>query len=230
MSELPRSSLPDIGSSAAVSATQMAYRTIRHMIVTGELRPGEKLKIETLKEKLRTGASPIREALSLLVSDQLVERQDQRGFRSAPVSKQNFNEILRLRCAIEDMALRQSIANADSGWEEDIVLAHHRMARADPGAVPAFEALHKTFHMALLENCRSPILLRYCNQLYDLNVRYRYLAGRSQSYGSRDVPREHREIMEAVVARDSDLAVERLLCHYQRTGRFLNDSDELPVQ
>lgn len=203
------------------SATQIAYGAIRDMILTGELRPGEKLKIESLKDKLQTGASPIREALSLLVSDQLVERLDQRGFRAASADPKDFEEILRLRCALEEMALRQSIANADAQWEDNLVLAHHRMVRIDPKDISSYEDQHRAFHFALLENCNSPILLRYCAQLYDLNVRYRYLAGRSQNYGKRDVAREHREIMEAAVDRDADLAVERLLHHYQVTGSFL---------
>ena len=212
-----------------VSATQTAYDAIRHMIVTGELRPGTKLKIESLKEILQTGASPIREALSLLTSEQLVERLDQRGFRTAPVSQQNFNEILKLRCALEDMALRESISNADDKWEEDLVLAHHRMSRTDSKDIPLFEERHKSFHMSLLANCHSPILLHYCHQLYDLNVRYRYLAGRSQNYGKRDVKREHQDILEAAVARDVALASERLLDHYQQTGEFLRQSALVPT-
>ena len=79
------------------SATQQAYETLRRMIVNGELRPGEKLKIEGLRRRLETGSSPIREALSLLTSDSLVERIDQRGFRTAAVSAENFAEILSLR-------------------------------------------------------------------------------------------------------------------------------------
>ena len=56
------------------SVTQRTYQTLRKLIVTGVLKPGEKLKIEGLKKKLDTGASPIREALSLLTSD-ITERQ-----------------------------------------------------------------------------------------------------------------------------------------------------------
>lgn len=206
------------------SATQIAYSEIRRMIVTAEIPPGEKLKINNLKDLLQTGASPVREALSLLTSDQLVERIDQRGFRSAPVSQAHFTEILTLRCALEEMALRQSIANATDTWEENLVLAHHRLARANPIDGAEFEELHKTFHMALLTNCHSPILLLYCSQLYDLNVRYRYIAGRSLSYKRRDVSSEHQQILAATVARDTDLACERLLDHYQKTGTFLQDT------
>ena len=125
------------------SATQKAYLAIRRMIVIGELPPGEKLKIDGLRSILDTGASPIREALSLLTSDQLVERIDQRGFRTAATSRENFEEILTLRCSLEDMALRRSIANASEKWEEDLVLGHHRMVREPRDNVEIFEERHK---------------------------------------------------------------------------------------
>lgn len=204
------------------SATQQAYRRLRAMIVTGALRPGEKLKIDGLRKVLDTGASPIREALSLLTSDHLVERLDQRGFRAAEVSVENFREILQLRCELEDLALRESIANYTQAWEEAAVLAHHRMQRAQSERAESFEALHKAFHMALLDNARSPILLKFCSQLYDLNIRYRYLAGSALAYQQRDVREEHAGILAAAIAQDADLASERLLDHYKLTGAFLS--------
>lgn len=204
------------------SATQRAYVALRRMIVTGELKPGEKLKIDGLRKRLDTGASPIREALSLLTSDNLVERLDQRGFRTAEVSSANFQEILLLRCTLEDLALRESIENATDAWEETIVLAHHRMQRAKSSGSDAFEPLHKEFHMALLANAQSPILVKFCSQLYDLNIRYRYLAGNALNYQSRDVGDEHTGILDASIARDADLASDRLLNHYKMTGAFLS--------
>lgn len=203
------------------SATQQAYAALRRMIVVGELAPSEKLKIDALRKTLDTGASPVREALSLLVSDQLVERLDQRGFRTAAASKNNFEEILMLRCHLEDMALRRSIAAGDQSWEEQLVLSHHRMVRQDREDIEAFEERHKAFHMALVSACDSPILLKFCNQLYDLNVRYRYLAGRASGYKKRDVSNEHADILSAAVERNADLAVERLISHYRQTGDFL---------
>lgn len=210
------SDLPD------TSATQKAYRSIRRMIVVGELKPGEKLKIERLKSTLEIGASPIREALSLLTSDQLVERIDQRGFRAAAASRENFEEIFGLRCSLEEMALRQSIDNASNEWEESLVLAHHRMVRGMRVKDERFEESHKAFHTALLANCGSSILLKFCSQLYDLNVRYRNLAGQAQSYPMRDVSDEHEGILQAALERDADKACERLLAHYSQTGAFLS--------
>ncbi|MEO9825608.1 MAG: GntR family transcriptional regulator [Paracoccaceae bacterium] len=203
------------------SATHKTYQALRGLIVTGDIKPGEKLKIEGLRKRLSTGASPIREALSLLTSDNLVERMDQRGFRAAPTSKQNFEEILMLRCALEDMALRQSIKERTQAWEENVVLSHHRMVRAQEQGDGAFEELHKAFHLALLANCEGPILLKFCSQLYDLNIRYRYLAGSALNYKRRDVSSEHQSIMEAAIAGDADAASAHLLSHYRETGAFL---------
>ena len=204
------------------SATHSAYRTLRDMILTGEFPAGEKLKIEQLRSMLNTGASPVREALSLLTSDMLVERIDQRGFRTAPVSKCNFEEILMLRCKLEETALRASIKNADADWEDRLVLKHHHMKKASRQDTAVFEEAHKAFHMALLDNSRLPMLERYCSQLYDLNIRYRYLAAGGPSYQKRDISAEHQSILDAALERDAEGATRHLLDHYRRTGEYLS--------
>ena len=204
-----------------VSETSRAYNALRSQIITTEIPPGERLKVETLKGALNIGASPIREALSLLTSDQLVDRLDRRGFRAAPVGSDQFSEILMLRCALEDLALAQSLAKGDSDWEENLVLAHHRLSRADRTDARSYEDIHKAFHMALLEACGSPILMRFCSQLYDLNIRYRHLANKADSYGKRDIAQEHEDILNAAVDRDLAKTSETLRSHYTRTGEFL---------
>jgi len=206
------------------SATRGAYLTLRDMILTGALPAGQKLKIEQLRGVLQTGASPVREALSLLTSDMLVERIDQRGFRAAPANKANFEEILALRCTLEDLALRQSIDRATPEWEERLVLTHHRMKKATGQETAVFEEAHKAFHMALLANSGSPMLERFCAQLYDLNIRYRYLAASNSTYQRRDVSAEHEDILEATVQRDADRATANLLNHYRLTGEYLTRS------
>ena len=209
----------DDTSRTEISATRSAYLSLREMILVGELPAGEKLKIEQLRKLLNVGASPVREALSLLTSDMLVERIDQRGFRAAPASLANFDEILTLRSTLEDMALRQSVARATSDWEERLVLSHHKMKRL--AGTESFEEAHKSFHMALLSNAASPMLERYCSQLYDLNIRYRYLAAGGASYQNRDIAAEHEDIFDAAVRGDAEVASEALPSHYRLTGEYL---------
>ncbi len=204
------------------SATHGAYLTLRDMILKGALPPGEKLKIEQLRALLNTGASPVREALSLLTSDMLVERIDQRGFRAAPVGKANFDEILMLRCTLEPMALRASIAQGSPDWEERLVLRHHHMRKASQRGTADFEVAHKAFHMALIDSAGQPMLERYCAQLYDLNIRYRFLAAGGAGYRKRSIDTEHQEILDAALDRDADAATDLLVSHYRRTGEYLS--------
>ena len=56
--------------------------------------------------------------------------------------------------------------------------------------------------------------------------RYRYLAGTSEDYATRDVEREHKDIMQAALERNTELAVSRLMSHYTLTGEFLADHFE----
>jgi len=209
--------------------TSRAYARLRQDIISGELPPGRKLKIEELRQSYDVGTSPIREALSLLTSDHFVERIDQRGFRVSPVSAEEFSELLKTRCWLEERALRESIANGSTQWEEQVVLANYRLSRiprsqADDQFVAneAWEVQHKQFHMTLIAECGSSMLLKFCDQLYDQNVRYRQLSG-SKAYPARDVAEEHSTICDAVLARDADLAANLLMSHYNRTGNYLSE-------
>lgn len=214
---------------APVSMTSKAYQQLRNEIMSGELTPGMKLKIESLRQRYDVGTSPIREALSLLTSDHFVERIDQRGFRVSNISDEQFGEVLKTRCWLEERAIRESIAHGDSAWEEAVVLAAYRLSRVPRSqAVDQFQAnfewetRHKHFHMTLISACRSSFLLKFCDQLYDQNVRYRHLSG-TIAYPTRDINAEHGAICDAALARDADLAAELLITHYDRTGEFLRE-------
>lgn len=209
------------------SLTSKVYALLRKDILTGVLKPGQKLRIEELKEQQGVGASPIREALSLLKSDFLVERVDQRGFYVAAISRRNFDELLKTRCWLEERALRESIQNGDKAWEESIVLAAYWTSHTPRSAAfdrlvenDVWETHHKAFHQALLAGCGSLLLARFCDQMYDLNIRYRRLAGPGKAE-KRDINAEHAAIMEATLAREADRAVGLLLDHYRRTGSRL---------
>ncbi len=211
----------------AVSVTQRVYLTIRSDIISGKLIPGSKLKIEQLRKAYGVGTSPLREALSLLTSDYLVERLDQRGFRVSQISQREYDELLKTRCWLEERALRESITNGCDQSDEQLILANYRLSRLprsgtddNSTAHAAWEVAHKTFHATLINRCGSSILLKYCDQLYDQNVRYRQLSV-STAYPDRNVTEEHNSICDAVLARDADLAVRLLLSHYETTSVFV---------
>ncbi|MFX5785409.1 GntR family transcriptional regulator, partial [Acinetobacter baumannii] len=74
------------------------------------------------------GATAIREALSRLVSDGLVESEDQRGFAVASISREDLIDLTNTRMDVEGLALRRSIERGDVEWEVNIVSSFHRLS------------------------------------------------------------------------------------------------------
>lgn len=209
---------------APIKATRASQLTaaLRQAILRGEMRPGEKVSLDRLREQHQVSLSPLREAISRLVSTGLIEMEDQRGNRIAPVSRANLEEIVALRGTLEVQALRASIAAADLDWESEVLGALHRLDRIAPEAggtgLPAgFEAALRDFHMALVSKCGLPILLGICGMLFDLNVRYLHLfaADMAQEPG---LVEARRGIARAAVERDADMAANLLDRHIAAIG------------
>lgn len=206
------------------------YDRLRDDILSGALPPDEKLRTEALRERYGVGNSPLREALNRLSADGLVTREDQKGFRVATASRADLEELVKTRCWLEEIALRQSIENGDEDWEEAVVLQYHRLSRVRRSSSEEeyvvnleWESRHRAFHLALLSACGSRWLLQYCAQLNDQADRYRQLAI-VVSYPKRNELNEHEEIMRAATSRDADEAVRLLLAHYDRTAGIIKDS------
>ena len=215
---------------AAGTLASSVYDMMRQDILKGDLPPGEKLRVEYLRDRYGVGASPIREALNRLSVDGVVMRVDQKGFRVATVSVAELDELIKTRCWLEETAIRESIAAGDDAWEERLVLAFHRLSKAPRSTEqityainPDWEVLHRAFHLALIGACGSRWLISYCEQLNDLADRYRQLAVRV-TYPRRNELDEHKAIMGAAVNRDPDRAVEVLMDHYRRTAEIIRDS------
>lgn len=203
-----------------------AYDCIRQDILKGELAPGFKLRIDFVSSRYGIGSSPIREALSRLSSDGLVERHEQRGFLVAHISIKQLREVTKTRCWLEEIAIRESIENATEEYENTLVVAMHRLSRTsrysadDPGRInPEWEERHTTFHDALVENCGSDMLLEYCRELRSLADRYRLVA--AASVPPRQELEEHQAIFEAVIDRNSGRAADLLREHYGITQSII---------
>ncbi len=204
----------------------VAYQQLRRDIIDATLAPGAKLRVQELCRRYKVGPSPIREALNRLSRDHLVALSDHKGFSVTPLSPEHLEELTRTRCWLNEVALREAIRNGDGEWEDGVLLAHNRLSRiADnvfEGAQakiaynPMWEAAHRAFHSSLIAACGSRWLIDYCEQLFDIADRYRHIS--RFTYGkARPRINEHQEIVNAVLARDSERAVALLNAHFMRT-------------
>jgi GntR family carbon starvation induced transcriptional regulator len=208
-----------------LSAT--VYARLRQEIVDGTLAPGGKLRIGVVSARYGVTSTPVREALSQLASEGFVRRWEQRGFTVAAATEPELQELTRTRCWVEEVALRQAMLHATPAWEEGVVLALHRLSRTPRSLEattfqenPAWEAVHRAFHMALLATCPSGYLRNFCAQLSDHATRYRRLA-MNAVFPARDIGAEHRAIADAALSADADTAVDVLTTHYRRTASIV---------
>jgi len=228
---MPKSETESANENGRISTqASSVYDRLQADILTGKLKPGLKLRLKDLIERYETGNSPLREALNRLSANGMVLREENRGFRVPPASNRELMELTRTRCWLEEIALRESIANGDSDWEERIVLAFHWLAsaarssdEASKTTSPAWEEHHRDFHLALISACDSAILMDFCTELHQRSFRYRNLAAVVE-YRDRHELDEHEELQKAVLNRDADKAVNLLKKHYTVTSEILVES------
>ncbi len=202
-----------------------AYLQVRRDIIEGRLAPGEKLRVEHLKDRYGIGAGTLREALALLLSDVLVVAEGQRGFHVAPISLQDLADITHTRVLLETNALRQSIRNGDVEWEATLVAAFHKLSNSEErleekldqrSNVHEWEQRNRGFHEALIAACNSRWQRYLIGLLYRQSERYRHLAITSNAM-PRDVHAEHAAIIDAALKRDAERASSALEQHIRLT-------------
>ena len=206
----------------AKTLTDMAYQRLREDIVHGVFHPGDKLRIERLKQAYDVGATPLREALYRLSSDGFVQVQGQRGFRVAEMSLEELRDITELRVVLEGMALKQSVENSDDAWESRVVGAFHHLTKAENQSEPniqEWEIRNRQFHLALVSCCHSPWLMRFHETLYDQHKRYRNIARIDRS-SRRNVHEEHVAICNAALAKDVQALCTANEAHFRRPAEF----------
>lgn len=193
------------------------YQKIKRDIIFGELRPGAKLKLDSLKQRYATSPSTLRETLSRLASEGFVEAPEQRGFHVTPVSSEDLIEIGNLRVLLECHALTLSIENGDTDWEGNLVAAHHKlhlmeqkMLSGDESEKEAWKRYDWEFHLAMIEACNNRNLLSLHAIMYDKYLRYQMLV---LTYRGEEAVEEHRVMFEAALARDTKAATTMLERH-----------------
>lgn len=185
---------------------QSTYQRLRADIIFGRRPPGQRLRLEELREGYGASVPTLREVLNRLASEGFVATEDQRGFAVAPVSAENLRELAQLRKLIEGDAMAQSFRQGDVAWESEVVAAHHKLAHVE-ARMMAGQSVDRTdwkhydfgFHQALIRACRSAELMAIHRQVFDKYLRYQmvYLTFRGEIAAA-----EHRALLQAALARD----------------------------
>lgn len=209
---------------AAPSRSQAAYDALRRDLIDGVLEPGTRLMIGELQTAYDLGAIPLREALNRLSAEHMVLKSEQRGFSVPPLDLDDYLEIQNARLVIESAALRETLAARSGDWEDRMVVAMHHLVRAGQGEDfllgDGWADSHRDFHATLISGCRNRRLLAYAANLYEQSARYRMRRRRLSSMrppARASLVDEHRAIVDAALAGETERAVALLVEHYRRS-------------
>ena len=202
---------------------ERAASLIERDILSGVLAPGLRLAVQTLSATYAIGTTPLREGLSRLVARGIVTAVGQRGFRVADVSRDDLQDITRVRVIVETEALALSMVRGDDAWEVGIVAALHHLRlcleRAPDGMSEGsdiFDRCHKQFHRALIVTCGSERLLALHDDLYLQAYRYRRVMMNRLGEPERFL-QSHVVLAGLVIARDREAAKASLARHLLQT-------------
>lgn len=208
----------------APSLTTQAHQTLRRKIVEGELKAGERLRMDALQRSLGLSSTPLREALIRLTSEGFVLLDEGRGFSVAPATVDELSDITRLRLLLELEAFAEAIDKGDDEWEAGIVAAHQRLIaveRRSREAIPSlsqeWSSRHSEYHAALIAGCTSRSIRQICAEYFERSERYRYISAVHRSRPSRKLA-EHGELMRLAIERRKKDALRLMRVHIQETA------------
>lgn len=192
------------------SVGTMAYDVIKGAILDGTLKPGQRLRQETLAEAIGISRLPVRSALIQLEADGLVEFHARRGAVVKTLSRDVVREVYHLRALLESEALRLSMAQMTPAR-----IARIRQlgeAADDEAEGSSFMEARTEFYAELFHAEQHPVLWEIIQQLR-LKLG-RYVLGRRVVDNDEGAhPHSHADLVAAVEAGDADEAVHALRAH-----------------
>jgi DNA-binding GntR family transcriptional regulator len=182
---------------------------LRQAIISGIIRPGERIRVADLERKFGVSHIPIREALRRLQSEGFVEISPRRTTIAAGVDLADLANIYDLRRIIEVEIGRRAVSRMTKGDVEAVrrALVNFQAVANDPSSAEFWER-HRDFHWALLAPAANPTVQRVLDHLWQSSERY---------------VRLHVELCEACAGGDVTTFENALIRHYVETEKTVRD-------
>jgi DNA-binding GntR family transcriptional regulator len=211
------------GSTRPATTAQQVLENLRHGLVSGMLRPGQRVTQDEVALRLGVSVAPVREALRVLEQEGQLVYRPRRGYFVTELRIEDLEEIYELRRVLEERLARLALPGLD-----DEVLTRVRAAAAECEAageaadVARELAANRRFHFGLLEGADQPHTMRMIRLLWDSTEAYRAIYYNSPAERRR-AAKAHKRILSAVAARDGDRLVAELDAHRERALAVLRD-------
>lgn len=197
---------------------EKAFISLHDAILTGKLRPGERIPIEDLAAALEMSPMPVREAIRRLDSLGLVENVPHKGARITELSVEDLFEIYEARISLEPVAIARA-AQRFTPDDEARAKSLLNTMRTEPAGSDGQWRAHSELHMSLYRAASSAWMTRLIRPLWESSERYR-LAMSKPAGGSRHV-KMHELLVQACARHEPERAAFELHNHLVTTANSL---------
>ena len=213
--------MPALDDQQSIPLRETAFLTLRKLILTGKLHPGERLTEVRLGKILGTSRTPIREAIRKLEKEGLVTIEPRRGAYASMISTQDMVEILEVRQDLEGLAAYFAATRMSPVEMEELKeIADKYNDAVKSGNMKELIRYDTQFHRLIVDSCNNKILVSMVEQLQELVLRFRYIYYDNFKRGE-EMPREHQEIIDAIASGDADRARAAADVHIDRLKQLV---------
>jgi DNA-binding GntR family transcriptional regulator len=203
-------------------SSDKAYGAIRDMIVDGVFAPGDHLSEEHLSAEIGVSRTPVREALRRLEGDYFVAIRANRGARVIGWEPGDVEDLFELRAIVEGFAARcaaerATAADIEAMRAEIVAIDRALTNRAKPD-IDRFLAANSRFHELLSGASKNSRLAEIIKSL----VAQAVVVRTARRYSKEQLQRSnfhHREMLDAIEARDGALAETIMRTHILAAGK-----------
>jgi DNA-binding GntR family transcriptional regulator len=193
------------------TATDFVADSLRRSILNGDLEGGTRLSLAEIASNFDVSTTPVREALRELAFDGLVRIDSYRGGVVTAVTKEEVEEIVRIRQVLEPMAAREAVEAMTPQIMAEARAILEEMAASDSWDV--WVQGNRAFHRKIYEASSSQRLVSLIKSLQDTQVVFVSATLRKSPLLKETATRDHNEMVEALVAGDADRLVEVTVRH-----------------
>lgn len=215
--------MPRLSPSNPVKLSTSIHKEFQGLLIAGEFKPGEKLRVADLVEQTGTSITPVREALIQLVSENAVEMYSPRSFAIPALSLERYCEIRAMRIALEGIATQAATANLSSQEITKLKRLHEGFVKAEVERdAKATLRNNREFHFQIYRAAGMPLLLAAIERLWAMMgpILNEFYAKMATDYTGAE---EHLKILTAFQAGDGVAAATAMQEDLRRGGASMVD-------
>lgn len=195
--------------------SRQVAEAVRHMILVGQLLPGQVITQDQLAQMLGVSTMPVREALLRLSHEGFVESQRNRSFRVAHTSRRDVEDVYRTHAFLAGELAARAAARPEPDFIAELQRINEQWATADTSTL---EDLNFQFHRAINLAADSPKLLHFLkNTIRFIPERFYALLPEWRASSERG----HKQLTRALAKGDADAARKASERHVLEAGRLL---------